>query len=232
MTKINLKEIFSEISNSSYVLLKAPSSLDDYTYGSDLDIFTNELEDVSAKIISLLTPYVENNDLIIDIKDTIGRRYIDLILDEKINIRFDLCSQFPKYKNIEIKDSYFDVVIEGKVVEENLFKDKSIKVNITNSSDEFIIRYIEYHEWFESRPDKIKHIDIIQKKYNEDEIEEYVSRLHRYLKFPIKKQSKKTFRKKIAELFNYYLELLIRSTSYIKKHGIKKTMAKVMAKIK
>lgn len=232
MIKIDLEKIFSAINGMSYVLLKQPNDLNDYKIGSDLDIFTNDLESVSSKILHILNSYIESPEIIVNITDMPGRRHIDVMERNKINIRFDLCTSMPFYEKINIKESYFDVVIENRKIDFSLFKNKDTGVNVTNNQDEFIIRYIEYHEWFESRPDKIKHIDVIKNKYSENEVNENILRLHRYLAFPLKSKSKKTKKQKILELAQHNLNVLQLVFHHINKFGFKKTVKKILGKLK
>jgi hypothetical protein len=70
-----------------------------------------------------------------------------------------------------------------------LFKDrKSIpssngNVFVPNDEDELMLRYFEYLEWFDRRPDKIKHIDYICAQKDTALMQRFFENTHRYIQF-------------------------------------------------
>ena len=86
----------------------------------------------------------------------------------------------PIYKNINIKEGLFSSIIENKISESILLSDEKILVYYPALVDEIIIRYLEYIENYQLRPDKIKHLDYIVEKLDEKNKKEFLEKLHIY----------------------------------------------------
>ncbi|ELI6450350.1 hypothetical protein RRM63_003764, partial [Photobacterium damselae] len=188
MIKIDLKKIFSLISENRYCVIKNNIVSFDYEVGSDIDIFCYDIDSLSKNILFGLNEYLNDEKAQVTIKEMLNQRYIDFIYNGEINLRFDLYNKLPEYKNVLLKESFFSTVIEtskSKCID-------GVKINVPNKKCEFILRYIEYHEWFSIRPDKIKHIDFILETYTQNEINKNLEDLHYYISFPSIKARKKS----------------------------------------
>ncbi|EGR1189518.1 hypothetical protein EBO09_14795, partial [Vibrio parahaemolyticus] len=61
-------------------------------------------------MINIITSFLSNSLVhkqSIEVKDSIEKAHIDLIVEEQINIRFDIYKRMPKYREILIKDSFY-----------------------------------------------------------------------------------------------------------------------------
>ena len=228
MIKVNLSECFKLLLDSNYVLIKPANDVLDYNLGSDLDIFCYDIEDISLKVLSFLNDFAKNNLCEIKIVDNVGQRYIDLIQDGEINIRFDLYSSLPYYENLRIKNALFPSVIENCVITTKFSPDVEIKVPC--DVDDLILRYIEYQEWFSQRPDKIKHIDYIYSLYSEQDIKYALDKLHYYIVLPAPYNKPKTVVDNITEFFRNSCEGMKKIVPCIKIYGFLSTLKIIFKK--
>lgn len=176
---INLSNVFSNLEDKDYVIVKLPDIFPDYRIGSDIDIFCYNIKDVSQTILSNVRHLV-SKDITIDIEDKATQIYIDIMINNKIHFRFDIYNALPIYKNISVKESFFTSILEGS----ESITIKGVNIKVPSEVDEGILRYIEYHEWYALRPDKIKHIEYIKDKLKID-IDKVLDKLHFYTSIPV-----------------------------------------------
>ncbi len=226
---INLSEIFINLEDQNYCIIKLPDAFPDYDIGSDLDIFCYDIHKIAQIILSNLQKFIKQG-LEIKTIDNGSQIYIDVIKNNSIHFRFDLYGALPFYKNINIKSAFFSSVIEGS-------KSISIggsRVNVPCGIDEAVLRYIEYHEWYAERPDKIKHIKYLENKIKSDnlDVEKLLDKLHYYTLLPSVKDSEKSLSNKgvtfIYDIRNTAKKIL----QSIKSSGLKFTFFKIIEKIK
>lgn len=200
--KINIKDFFKKIENLNYVLVKKPENFPDYYQGSDLDIFCDNKKTLIQQILIEGNKYVENYDYEIKVSSNEETKHtkVDFFLNNEIDIRFDIHEGLPNFKKIEVRKDYIYSLLNNK----QKFEIKNdVFVYIPSDIDELILRYIEYFERFEKRPDKVKHLDYIEKYIgNDDNKKEWLNRLHQYIKMTdddISKPEKKFANAKITK---------------------------------
>jgi len=111
--------------------------------------------------------------------------YIDFFFNDKLEFRFDLYGMMPPYKKVAIKNEYFNVIIKNKKEKKIRDEHKNYVIFTPLDIDEMSLRYIEYYEWFEERPDKIKHLNFILDKIKTDKSkQEFLDRIHTFIKIP------------------------------------------------
>jgi hypothetical protein len=218
LKKINFEELFLKLQNKNYTIIKLDPKFPDYIEGQDLDILCYDINDISNVIVSFLSDYVDDNFKIFVLKYK-NKTHVDLINNKKIHFRFDIIDKFPQYKKIEIKNSYFDVVIEN-----SKFKHiNNIKIKTPDYYDEFMLRYFEYIEYYSSVPDKIKHVDYINSHLRGDSQEKkfFFDRLYHFSSLPQKYHYKKqNINLKLLNLIEYFFDLIKKSFLVIKNDGL------------
>ena len=228
--KINFEELFLKLQNKNYTIIKLDPKFPEYTEGQDLDILCYDINDISNEIISFLTSYVDDN-FKIDVLKYKNKHHVDLKKNQKIFFRFDIIDKFPKYKKINIKNSYFDVVIEN-----SKFKHiNNMKIKTPDYYDEYILRYFEYIEYYSSVPDKIKHVDYINShlKFDNQEKNLFFDRLHHFSSLPQEPYYKKqNIHLKFVNLIEYFFELIKKSYLVIKNDGLFTFFKKVFKYLK
>lgn len=227
--KIDLKPLFEKLEIKSYSVIKLPSEYPDYKVGSDLDIFCYDVEDMSRVVLAYFQESI-NKKLSVKITNRGAQIYIDLMDKENIHFRFDLYGTLPTYKNILIKEAFFSSVIENShIVEQN-----ESKVKVPSQIDENILRYIEYQEWYGQRPDKIKHIEYLEEKIKNSEmdINSLLDKLHYYIELPQVEENRQVSSSGAVRYFNYLFDLLKKVLRVIKEKGLRKTLKLIIKRVK
>ena len=186
--KVDLLEFFRSLEGECYCIVKGDDLLS-YREGSDIDIFCFDMVSIAKKIMATANSYVSKGYSVSVNNEREDHWHIDLLKNNKIDIRFDLYSAMPEYKRISVKDSLFSSVVEGRICKEF----DGVEVCYQSFIDELIIKYLEYVENYKLRPDKVRHLDYILEKIEDDESSKrFIDKLHFYTEFP----SNYTVRKK------------------------------------
>ena len=103
------------------------------------------------------------------------------------------------------------------------------KVRVPSQLDENIIRYIEYHEYYAQRPDKIKHIDYIQQSIKDSNINtnDFFDKLYYYTEIPPTIQENINLSKS-----SYFIYLYKKFYVVMKQRGFKNTMILIYKKLR
>ena len=219
--KVDFKNIFHDLIDEYYCIIKLPFEFPRYNEGSDLDILCFDINETSNKIISHIHKLV-NSSVIVEVQEGKNKIQIDILENSKIHFRFDLYGKLPSYKNILIKDSLFSSVIENSITIEI----ENFKIKVPNHIDEAILRYIEFHEFFSSRPDKLKHIEYIEIliKNNSLKIEDFYKKLHYYIDIPLRLEKRKVSKYRFIRYLNYVIGKLKTLINLLYKNGISETI--------
>ena len=233
--KINLLAFFKLIENESYVVIKPSYKLPDYDKGSDIDIFCYDADEIAEKVTAFLADYV-NHESTISIVDSPYKIHIDLLVNNEINFRFDLYKQLPVYKNINLKAAYFSSVIESSSIQVLTVAGDSSKIKVPSITDDLILRYVEYHEYYAERPDKIKHVEYIQNKLvsnkNKNEKVKMLDKLHYYTAFPNVVYRDKTLKEVWKEKRSYYQSNIVKIKHLYTTAGLGALVNKVIQKVR
>lgn len=173
----NLSQLFDDIRQLKYCVIKCPADLPVYKEGTDIDILCFD----SAQLILEITDWFnksQNDQFNLRIK-TIKQiqRQLDIVDGGVVHLKFDIYSALPEYKKVILKPAIFESIIENST-----FKDDLIK--IPSDLDEAILRYVEFVEYYNTRPDKIKHLDYIIENVDPTKRKEMLEKLHHYTALP------------------------------------------------
>jgi len=166
--KLNLKKLFLNLKDELYVIVKY-TGIDEYKPGSDIDIFVLDSKNFVAKILDFGFQYLDLGYEIEVIDNQNKHSYVDFKRENKIELRFDLYEDFEMYKNISIKNEYFQKIFESRQQLLNFSELQNFYVYVLKEKDELVFRYLEFIDWFAERPDKIKHLSYILKSLKSDE---------------------------------------------------------------
>jgi hypothetical protein len=226
ISKINLTEIFKSLENKYYTIIKLPEIFPLYKTGSDLDIFCFDIDDFAKNILVILQKNIDDN-LHIEMNRMDGQMYIDVMEPDKIHFRFDLYDKLPKYNNVNIKEGFFSSIIEISQIKQF----GGLKIKVPSLIDEVILRYIEYHEWYAQRPDKIKHINYIENQISKKgiDLDVFLDKLHFYISIPKVSEERNVSKSSILRYLKYLLGLVSKGFIMLKDKGLVKTV-KVLVK--
>jgi hypothetical protein len=225
MNKININCIFEDLYKFDYVLVKVPFDPLNYTFGSDFDIFCLDCSVISDSIIKTLLGL----DCVVDIKvvNYGSRWHVDIYEAGSLNVRFDICSDFPIFKNISLKPYFFYELLNH---DDAIFGGVAFKV--PTKINEAIIRYVEYNEYFSENPDKIKHIDWIVSNLDEKLRLVFFDRLHYFLSFPLPMSPSVSHWSRYIGTFKYIYYLVHRAIEFSNHYGMALTLRKIRERLR
>lgn len=190
--KVQIKELFKTLQDENVVIIKLSEDFPKYYSGSDIDMFCADPYAVARKILAFTNRYIFEGAEVRVKHDTERKKmHIDIFFEGDFDIRFDLHGALPRYKNVRVKREFFPAVLSKKKKTER----NGVEIFVPSDIDEMVLRYIEFHEYFNQRPKKVKHLDYVVEKDNP----EFLNRLHAFIKYvDVPKQG---FFEKIRSLF-------------------------------
>lgn len=208
MELINIYNIFEAIENEKYCIVKY-KDFDTIEPGSDIDIFSFDVYSASKKIIDAIEKQIfGNKEMKIHVSsyETV-KCYIDIIKNGKIYLRLDMCGELPEYSRVLVKPGLFECCVEKAEIEKIKVGDKTIPVKKLARDQDLLIRYLEYIEWYERRPDKIKHLNyVLDVLESESDRKRLLNDLHYYTDFPYVKYQIKKGKTGVIENIKFILE--------------------------
>jgi|TARA_Y100000310_G_scaffold231004_1_gene233533 hypothetical protein len=177
---VDLSTIFDNLKYDDYVIIKDDGMFPNYIDDDDLDLLCKDRNVLREEIIKSLKIYKELGYKINE-NDKQVRHHIDIIpegtseknlqygFNNLINFRFDLLDQTPYLQQhghftnkIEIKDNFFDFILERKIKKEFkwpvMFENKGkFKANFPCEVDDLVLRFMEW-VW---QPHKERHIKYV-----------------------------------------------------------------------
>lgn len=183
--KINLDEFFYGLANEIYCIIKIKNNFPDYSPGNDIDVFCYDSITFSKKILEIGNSYLLRGfEIKVTSTPDYHQTYIDFFYNEKLEFRFDLYQSLPAYKNIKIRPALFSSIIENAVPNKRYFQNQQFNIYVPDAIDDMLVRYIEYHEWYIQRPDKIKHLEYIMKNNDKQSRISLLDKIHYYTELP------------------------------------------------
>ena len=182
---LDLLSFFQDLAGGSYCVVKMSATFPGYQEGEDVDIFCYSVADFTSKILSWGKNYVADG---FEIRVTNVHKkehvHVDLYRGQVLHFRFDLYGALPLYRKLSIKPALFESVIEHAQAVPHQTPTASASVRTPCRVDDLLIRYLEFMEWYDVRPSKIKHLDIIMESADAETRERLVEKLHHYTKLP------------------------------------------------
>jgi len=180
--ELQLSRIFRSMNDLAYCVIKCDERLPGYGRGSDIDIFCLDLPAVSRRLLVLLGEQLGPGHLL-DVQDDGHYSKIDLVEQEsgELVFRFDLYGGLPPYRHVALRPALFESVLEGRVEKRIGQGDEECTISVPSQLDDLLLRYVEYHEWYAERPDKIKHLamvldsPLVERRQLLDKLHHYVS---------------------------------------------------------
>lgn len=208
---LNLYDFYKQLENEKYCIVKN-SNLLSYNQGEDIDIFCYNIKEIINVICHVGKTYVESQGYSIKITEVVVGKHVhvDFMFKKKIDYRFDLYGELPSYKKMNVRLGFFGSVIENAQILELGNNNEKVKVYVPCRIDDYIIRYLEYCEWYAVRPEKIKHINYIEENILENEKKAFWDKLHYYTELPEIKVKKMSFTKRFVNDLRWYWRTLKR----------------------
>ena len=159
--RLDLDRFFFEVKDQVYVIVKWGDDFPNYYHGSDIDVFCYDKAEFAKLILSVGNRYLDQGfEIKVTDKDE-SHTYVDFCLNGEIEFRFDLYQSLPNYRKIRLKEHYIYSIIENARTLYREFDGVQYPIYVPSTVDDLLLRYVEYIEWYETRPDKVKHLDYI-----------------------------------------------------------------------
>ena len=158
-----------------YVVIRADDAFPEDFLGKDVDILTGDL---AACLQNIKNIQFDRRVFKIRVKDVEynasygfaefyvraplqGKHYqVEVMRGSRLVVKYDLHQELP-YRKFVIKDGYYRKVLCNKV----LTRRGSLDFYVPGAEEDPVLRYMEYYEKKNLRPDKIKHLRYIQRQY-------------------------------------------------------------------
>lgn len=203
--RLDLDKFFFNVKDQTYVIIKN-EDFPNYYKGGDIDVFCYDKGAFTKRILSIANSYLDKGFEVKVSNKSESQTYIDFFLNGELEFRFDLYESLPQYKKIHLKPYYILSVIENATIVQREFNSSQYPLRLSSTVDDFLLRYVEYIEWYELRPDKIKHLDYIIEKIDEDKKTQFLNKLHYYTAFPEYSDStpvrEHSWKKNVSEIYS------------------------------
>ena len=154
MGSINLKDFFCRMEN--YTIMKMDPNFPKFNKGKDdVDVLCLNMKDTIDTIVKVKNnKYPTLKHKIHKVNDFLIQ--VDLFENNKFIFKFDLISDLrKKYIKFDIPNEITENVIKNSFIKRDFY--------VPRIEDELMIRKLEYDTYIEVRPDKIKHLNFINK---------------------------------------------------------------------
>ncbi|MES1166632.1 MAG: LicD family protein, partial [Pseudomonadota bacterium] len=152
----------------AHAVLKLSENFPSYHDYSDIDILCADRTAVLAHILAVGQDYQRRGFTIKQVEDN-GHLHVDFYAPgaKRLNFRFDLLAALDAYKKLTISPDFAPAVLAGRLARTQ----HGATVQVPALAHDLALRFVEFVEWREERPDKVKHWEFIQKTGNFDFVE-------------------------------------------------------------
>ena len=176
MPHIDLVNLLGEIED--YVLIKKSTEFPSYSSGSDVDLLVMDKESALNRVVCFYDSYLsEKREL--KVSDTGYHCHLDFLVGDKLDIRIDLIHNFDFFTRFSVKNGFFVKIFKDR----QIIHFERMPVYIPAPEDDLTIRYLEYLEYFDRYPNKIKHLNYICNIKDELLKQRFFENTHRFIAF-------------------------------------------------
>ena len=218
MNNTSLLDILNSL-GQDYVLIKKWVDFPELIDGSDVDLLVIDLHHSSEKLQSFFIKNLINQKNFLRVIDNTNHVFLDYFENNQFILRLDLIDNLDIFSKFSIQNALKIKIFMSR-----------IKINIDGysvflPSNEFdlLIRYLEYLEWFQLRPDKIRHLEYILETAGESDIKMLTTNIHKYVRYN-HQEWKNQFRNdpKVFSSRKHAIEEIFRLSKFILQQTIKK----------
>jgi hypothetical protein len=167
-----------DLLGDEYVLLKKWPEFPSFLPGSDIDLLVTDRLSVSKKIQKYLLEILDGKESFLRVNEGRNHIHLDIIREDILWFRLDLVDEFDFFTQFSVQSA---LKIKLFLEREKIDVDGQ-EVYIPSPEHELLIRYFEYLEWFERRPDKIKHLDYILANSTPEQRAQLIENTHRFIR--------------------------------------------------
>ncbi len=182
MTGLDLAPFFLALEAEPYCVVKPAPDLPAHAPGADADLFCYDPGAVARILLAQGSGWVQGGDEIRVTELHGGAQiHLDFLRAGAIVFRFDLYGELPRYENLRIRPALLESVIENRVWRQV----PGCRIAVPCETDDLLLRYVEYQEWYGRRPDKVRHAEYIEAAVAAGaDAKAFYDKLHRYTELP------------------------------------------------
>lgn len=165
---IDLPAIFNRTNAHDFVVMKTlPKAKPEI--GSDIDLLCRDKTTLGKQLLRNSQPLISLGYTLRlrELPET-DQTHLDIMHGNQIALRLDLHEGLGAYRRVPIKGTFTTNLLARRTWADLTCPTGSIQLPIPDTLDNLVLRYLEYHEWFDARPDKIKHADHIAQAFAND----------------------------------------------------------------
>jgi len=158
---IDLVDVFAQTASHDYAVIKSLPAAEP-EQGSDIDIVCEDKSALGKQLLRNCRPLVQQGyELRLRELAETDQAHLDILRGGKIALRLDLHEGLGVYRRVPIKATYAQRLLNRRAWAEVNCPGGVLRLAVPDTLDNLVLRYLEYHEWFDARPDKIKHAEHI-----------------------------------------------------------------------
>ncbi len=182
-----LQDLFKFVDLHTYTIIRGGEcNIVNYGKQCDIDIFSYDIHAFCRSALAFFNRLDPSEDWRVEVSEVSkDQLHVDFMWKQVLEIRLDLYGAFPKYKKVDIRSSLFESVLENSI-QITIPHCPAVEISIPGEIDDLLLRYIEYVEYYELRPDKLKHLEYIEEKLPKEKNRKslFFTKLHYYTDMP------------------------------------------------
>lgn len=165
---LSLIELFSGLDAQHFVVMKSLPEAEPKP-GSDIDLLCDDAVALGRLLVRNARPMIEQGyEIRITAVPETSQTHIDLMQGDMLRLRLDLHEGLGCYPGIPIRETYAKRLLDNKQQATLQTPSGVLNLPVPSPVDNLVLRYLEYHAFFDARPDKVKHADHIAAHWTVD----------------------------------------------------------------
>lgn len=164
----SLPTVLHGIEHHRYVVMKTlPAPVPET--GSDIDLLCDDAVAMGRQLVRNCRPLIaQGYEIRVRDLPESGQTHIDLMDGGMILLRLDLHEGLRYYPNLKIRETYAARLLNRRQWTALDTPDGVVRLAVPDKTDNLVLRYLEYHAFFDRRPDKIKHAEAIAEETSDN----------------------------------------------------------------
>ena len=165
---IDLHQVFDQTQAHDIAVMKSlPAGSPEP--GSDIDLLCTDKVALGKRLLRNCRPLIkEGYTLRLRDRPETDQAHLDILHGNKITLRLDLHEGLGAYQRVAVKATFAQRLLTRREWAEVECPGGTLTLPVPEAIDNLVLRYLEYHEWFDRRPDKIKHAEHIAEQFTAD----------------------------------------------------------------
>lgn len=157
----SLPAIFRDLASHRFAVMKSlPEACP--KPGSDIDLLCEDAVELGRALLRNCRELIaQGYELRIRQLPETSQTHIDLMLGDQIQLRLDLHEGLGCYPSLTLREPYARCILDRAQPSRLQTPDGPVDLPMPDAADNLVLRYLEYHAFFDGRPDKIKHAQAI-----------------------------------------------------------------------